>query len=105
MVVGAKKKRRDKIPVAKIQISTVHVIFLLITLFTGSTFREEMYKHKMYYTLIDEYLKKRDTSFQRFESQPDRNVEDILTLAKRDVERREVCLFITYYLKKILIQR
>eukprot|EP00800_Vazella_pourtalesii_P010399 TRINITY_DN256_c0_g1_i3.p1 TRINITY_DN256_c0_g1~~TRINITY_DN256_c0_g1_i3.p1 ORF type:complete len:888 (+),score=193.82 TRINITY_DN256_c0_g1_i3:101-2764(+) len=51
--------------------------------------REEMYKNKKYYNLLDEYLKKRDTSFQRFESQPDRNVEDILTLAKRDVERRQ----------------
>ena len=50
-----------------------------------------MYKNKKYYNLLDEYLKKRDTSFQRFESQPDRNVEDILTLAKRDVERRQVC--------------
>ena len=53
-----------------------------------------MYKHKKYYSLLDEYLKKRDNSFQRFDSQPDRNVEDILTLAKRDVERREVCLLI-----------
>ncbi|KAI6647373.1 hypothetical protein LOD99_12369 [Oopsacas minuta] len=48
----------------------------------------EMYQRRKYYSLLNEYRKKKEVLFQRLESQP--MTEDILSLAQEDIDKRKM---------------